>query len=573
MIKAVLNDMHELELPEKLEIRMNSKSPVFFPEIGDFSFPFQISGHSRINSLAFNFPSRPNQFSNIQVSNDIKIYNNNQLILSGELVTKETKSGNLSNYIKSQNGLFYSLIKNKKMTEVEMGGERVLGVDVSEVYAYYDSIAATKYPYADFAVFPVCNTNFYDGFISIETVWKNNNNVVNWYHQNQFKDIRASTPFPYLCYFLKQLFTMFGYSIRENFFETDDELKSICIYNANAASTWYVMPGGGINLRAALVIDLAKHLPEINISTFLIDIQRRFNCSIHIDDYLKEVRIIKNQDLLQLYNETNLTKLLDNQISWQHERPTGFLLNSNNDSTDKQIIINTLNLDNIKDSVATETDLPLYSNTINDLRLVTDQQTYYIWSFPNDGTLNPPEWVPYANFWPIAIGYGKNEILSNVDTLKMHKGEKLHFIDRVTKWLVPRSDQLGNIVDSYQWTGHEFSARLLFYRGMYNDEIGNPYPLASSDVYDYDNNIIGNYSLRWNSAYGIYEKFYKNWLWHRMNIGKFGKTNVNINSSDIANIKNFKKYKIQNFSVLPVRKDYTIFNNGQAFLDIEFYKL
>ena len=571
MLKALINDTYTLDLPKDISIRMNSENPVFNFTTGAFSYPFKTNGGSSKNRLALNFPHRSSRYPSIQTENEIKIFDDDLQIISGTIATKEASKDVFNHYIKADNGNFYSLIKGQKMAEVDLGGARNLGANRAAALATYDAVAATTYPASDYAIFPVCNTNFYDGFTSLETTWKNNNSVVNWYHSGNFKNIRATSPFPYLCYFLRQLFETNGYIIKHNFFEQDNELKTLCIYNANAASTWYLDAAWNVDVNTTM--NLADHVPDFLITDFLKALQLRFNCSFHIDDITKEVRIVKNETFLNVFPSADLTRLFSRPIKWTNKLPTGFLLNSNNDDQDEQIIYNSMEGATVLDSVSTYGSLPAVGNNIKDIRLVEDINTYYVWDHANDGTLSAPQWIVFANFWPYGVGDESTEYTSEIDTLKMYSGAKIHATDPYTEWLVPRADQLGNIADSWQWTGNEFSPRLLFYRGMYDDEASNSYPLGSSDVYDYARNVIANYSLRWHGSYGLYEKFWKNWLYHRMNYGKTGSISTFLRSHEIRNIKNWEKYNIDNFSLLPVKKDYTLFNNGKAQLNLDFYKL
>lgn len=78
-------------------------------------------------------------------------------------------------------------------------------------------------------------------------------------------------------------------------------------------------------------------------------------------------------------------------------------------------------------------------------------------------------------------------------------------------WRVPFVAEKGS---SPAWNQKENkpALRLLFYRGMQKDSNGNLYPLASTDVINYEGKIIAQNSLHLNSQYGTYEKHLRRWL-------------------------------------------------------------
>jgi hypothetical protein len=117
---------------------------------------------------------------------------------------------------------------------------------------------------------------------------------------------------------------------------------------------------------------------------------------------------------------------------------------------------------------------------------------------------------------------------------------------------VPKLDQPGNFKFLGDSSKNEFSARLLFYRGMFNDSDGIPYPLGSSDVYEYNGQKItdANHSLHWDGQYGLYENFHKDYVYWLMNIAKFVKFKKHLTPLDLFNLDFSKKYHAFNFNML-----------------------
>jgi hypothetical protein len=77
-------------------------------------------------------------------------------------------------------------------------------------------------------------------------------------------------------------------------------------------------------------------------------------------------------------------------------------------------------------------------------------------------------------------------------------------------WRVPFVPEKGS---SPAWSQDEKKSelRLLFYRGMQKDSEGNLYPYASTDVINYDGQVIAKNSLHLHSKYGTYEKHLRRW--------------------------------------------------------------
>ncbi|HUH73354.1 MAG TPA: hypothetical protein VLZ75_03000 [Chitinophagales bacterium] len=77
-------------------------------------------------------------------------------------------------------------------------------------------------------------------------------------------------------------------------------------------------------------------------------------------------------------------------------------------------------------------------------------------------------------------------------------------------WRIPFVTEKGS---SPAWNQKENKSalRLLFYRGMQKDSEGNNYPMASTDVINYQGKIIAENSLHLHGKYGTYEKHLRRW--------------------------------------------------------------
>lgn len=81
--------------------------------------------------------------------------------------------------------------------------------------------------------------------------------------------------------------------------------------------------------------------------------------------------------------------------------------------------------------------------------------------------------------------------------------------------------------------------RLLFFRGLQNDNEGNSYPMASYSNYDFAGNKIGDYSLAIDGTDGLYQQFLSEYI-NLLQKGKEVEKIIRLDIQDIINEKEFK---------------------------------
>lgn len=119
--------------------------------------------------------------------------------------------------------------------------------------------------------------------------------------------------------------------------------------------------------------------------------------------------------------------------------------------------------------------------------------------------LTPVSWAE------LRIGNGGEEIRASAAPLVMVT--EVDPLDTGRQWLVPamelpaRSDFYEDMVENT-----DQPLRLLFYRGLQPDSNADDYPLASSGNTNYDDATVGDYTLHWDGAAGLYEQWHKPWL-------------------------------------------------------------
>jgi len=99
------------------------------------------------------------------------------------------------------------------------------------------------------------------------------------------------------------------------------------------------------------------------------------------------------------------------------------------------------------------------------------------------------------------------------------------------------------------------SLRLLFYRGIKEDTTGYKFPLASSDVWCYENgqkikDPNADYSLSLWGEYGRFEKWFKKWMhWKKANNRSYV-VNKMMHPNELNQLNFANKYRINNKNYL-----------------------
>lgn len=169
-------------------------------------------------------------------------------------------------------------------------------------------------------------------------------------------------------------------------------------------------------------------------------------------------------------------------------------------------------LDNytINSQVVSVSALPSASGeTLGSIRFVEELNQYWI---VKQYSNSDQYWAYFSdNLYDKKIDNGVEEIKTKATTLGMSI-IKLYTITAYREYLLPHARVRANST-VFADGANDCGLRLLFYRGLQFDGGGvGKYPMASSDVYDILGNQIGNYSLSWNTEFGIYEKWAKEWL-------------------------------------------------------------
>lgn len=556
MLNIIVNNV-KLELPVNIEIPFEFINPFFdgFEGKNSHTYNFNVSAKSKVNQKALEFSNDIKKRSLPSKKYESKIWYDGGPKIIG--IVRVVKANNLTFQLQFSvnESSFKSLVSNKYLQDLELGGERTIDISAS--------FWSKKYPEVDWALFPVYNYEFANDSPN-ETLYKDNIKYQNypselWAHLiGNNLVVERITPFPYLIYVLESIFDQFGYLIEFNAMKLDADLTALTIFNVTDIYNAKKIVGEDPELIFNKTY-LSNHLPKLKIVDFLTAISKKLNIGIFINDTLKKVLILNGDDIITDHSYIDVTENCSPEYeSDVEDKFDSFSLNSNPDNNDGFFELLTAPIedyfDKIKKSVNNLSDLSNIDSELGDVRLVISKKSYYIYTaVDNEGVIEFSwELLAHADF----IDYFSQkawennlEIKSDASTVAYQSVTDHRNLSR--DWLVPATGQKGNFrgrIDGY----HEFSLRLLFYRGLQKDSQNNDYPLGSHDVYDFAGNKISeaNLSLGYDGEFGLYNRRWKHTINWKLNIARTFERQINFPINMLFNMPWHKKYRIQNTNYL-----------------------
>lgn len=538
MLKLVVNNQN-CDLGSNPKITINEESPIFNTSslTGTSGFPFNLPA-TPLNLKIFEFPNRITKSEYPGKDFDFKLFHFGRLIADGIITIRQTTEKWINAYLKIGSGSFFSQIKNKKLTDCQFGGERTF-------------VKKTEYTYPtdDFTLFPILNGQQFDE-TKFEDAFQSGFNRINAFYDDEFKtelddpgDIFAIIPFPFLTYVIKTILIQYGFKVTENVFDTDIDLRSLVFYNTRdifineitydyeyveivliGRPNIFVWMWTGTVTRELDTFDLKDNLPEMLISDFIISLQNTFNVVLLFDGD-NNVKIKFKEDIIKQPAISDISENIINEGELIiNEKPDGFKfsweLDNEDDITDFPYF---QPIDDVLDKLGE----PLALNA--DVDSITDPQEYEIrYVIESDWYLiyapDPSVEESYYFTWQVFSYVGvqnyfidnyQEEIKSKFSTLFQDLDYSYNPGQNVK---LPFSNQPGNndIREDYA----AFSPRFLLYRGLQKDSNNDDYPMGGClDVNDYDGVKIpeANLNMRWDGEYGLYNKYWKGFLYWWMN--------------------------------------------------------
>ena len=516
MLSLVVNGT-ALDLPKEFSLTLNLKSPMF-NDIGDYSFPFKIPSTDRNKSI-LGWKHRIESTSDQYEFYDGSLLFNGSVIFSGQVRIKEANLQFYEGALYVQNGSFNYKIKEAYLDEQALGEMHWRGEDLA--LAYYNDVRNHSYPDVDFQMPECMNVDYFDP--------PTDDAELHWYnytgrngHMNLTSSLGARTllvPMFYLRFVIGKVINLMGYSLKDEFFSQGTDLSTLVICNSFSVNELYWT-----------IKDLyyQVHMPHVKIGKFFSDIQKFFNCTFLVDDHLKTVRIVGNQDRLKSlpYIEFSDNILaLSNHIS---DQLMGIKLSMTPDNDDKVYEDLTAAesdfFDHLKASVQTYADLPGRPITnLLDLRYVISEDKWY--QFGNGGANTWLEVTP-STFLYINFMYGQP--LENSKT-------------EIGICMVCPQDEVCGRVGNLGTDYAKIVPKLAFasLRENYSHQM-------KVSCYPYSD----DFRLIWYGTNGLFNKFHKDWYDWVFNTRKFVQITKQIDYLDLKAIDFGSKYRINGVNYL-----------------------
>jgi len=515
-----------LDLPPDTVMQLENENPFLqFDDqlLGEYSLPFTALPTAKNNRLLGYAAIGQTRVDNTAV--DALLYDNG-LQVGGGTVKKEKVNvhlnravkGNISCYYLSKSSGFWQAIKDIKLRDIDVGGDRSfpwegLSTITDGFWKHIHQVAAGAVGDYDYAFFPVINYGwtegeetpplmnkvYYDSAQAFPVTFPNTYGAEYNFRMNRI------VPFPYLKYVLVSAFEHVGWTVEGDILD-DADFEKICMINFRAIDYGYkTFPGPDYVYRHPVVFNLQDHLPDITISKFLIALKNRFGWWYDFDNQSKKVTIRSLSDLTTGspvdYTGYSSPLLLKTILQ---ENPVYALRNGDGRGA--------LNLSggDLQADVDKKTDLPAASEAqYGHVRLVIEENNYYVCQ-QNEDT-EAWEWVLLDyNIYD----YEPDNATDDITTDALIAGNE--YFDEYLDF-IPRIDNMGvsNFPNEEDVT---WGIHLVFYYGQRDNKSGDPVPYASHHIYDSQGYTLAAWSLAFkakktdDTEVGLYDVYWKDFL-------------------------------------------------------------
>ncbi len=472
--------------------------------IGEFSLPFEVRATDK-NLRLLNYAGIMEQrVTNIGI--DAIILDDGLPWQRGKIkIEKPTVNlnrvddGMISCYFLSGISSFFQDIKDKKMRDIDVGGDRSFAWDsfattgpgfighVNDIMHAAPGYAVGNY---DYAFFPVINKDW----PGIEALAEIMNYVVvdggSFLIYDQVPDNNEPNrivPFPYLKYVMKQAAAYAGWKITGDILDDPDFLKVVML-NFRAINWCYIKYSGGLTLVAndPVVFNLQDNLPNTTISKFFIALKNRFGWKYDFDRATKTIYVRSMNEIANGDSEdftSRASPIVPKQINQEtkiYALKNSFLPDISDGAPNFEVI-------SYQGTVDELTDLPAAAEALYaQAYLVVAENNFYVCK--QDPGTEVWSWTFYApNIYDYLPDGYTEEITTEATTVGVEYWSA--FLD-----LLPRIDQRG-IWFGFTDEDVNWGIILCFNHGVKNNKADQPYPYGSSHVYDSKFNQVADWAL------------------------------------------------------------------------------
>lgn len=396
--------------------------------------------------------------------------------------------------------------------------------------------AILRYPDVNFAVFPLENPyvldNWPDDFYqidndSIKVLYQKYFKVINYWTKDQFPELIFTTvdgvyceannlfiPFPYIAFIIKCIARHFNYAIQNNVFE--NELKYAVLINHFVENTFLSDDPKKLIPNSSFYLN--NHVPNWTVYDFLQHLCKLFGLGYEVDNELQVIEFNFVDDIIKSTDSIDISHLVvSHPVVKYSSKLKAFKLEQKIPSNDKYFSqVKSLDGLNYKGVLTFLSELP-EDPAINDCYFVKFVDAYMVYGYNTDTYAF--SWIIHGRRFTseIVSGEDPSEIASEICPLmQVVKGDRMI---PSREWSIPASHQPGNFESAPETFKTEWKPGIVWYHGLYNDNLGEAYPFASSGIISPGGSTIpgATLSLTLDGASGLYEKKWKTYLNWRIN--------------------------------------------------------
>lgn len=539
----------------KVNITFELLSPVF-NQMGSFSYPFTFPATLK-NKRLLDFPGRINKHIVAANSFDSTIFLKGIFWKKGKLIVTEIGDETIKAHFTIGEGYFYSLINDLKLSAIDLGGNRDFYDYIGDVNTFpWEKIYDKSYPDNDFVVFPFHIPNFYDDSAKGTFLNETFGGKVNYFtHPNNHYAHSDNTfvLFPFLNYVLTRIFSHLNIFFTKNSFLDDASLKQLTLFNINTERAWH--PDDLIYSTVIKRFNLSDYMPDITVSELFGKLENLFKSYVFFDEFNNSIKILFLKDILADFETYSITS----KIKTNYIKPNdydGFEMTYDIDGGDDfaDDYFGDISQFNFKGYVANLASLPNTGNEFLDMYYVEDVREYHYYQLNFTGAGG--QFVFYASD---KDGYSEG-----------NKGLQIEIPGVFPRnGFEPTCGNSGHwqVIDDPWSNSLRPDFRLIFWHGLINNiPFGSPFNLSPAGE------VISDYSLEWEGAYGLKEKFYKNVMefYQKTLEGEFF---IHFNPAELKNIDFSRKYRFYNANWLFSKIIFSVTNDSISPAKVTAFKI
>ena len=571
-----------LDIEETTVLEMEGLSPLFDEDLstGEYSLPVDLPWTDN-NRRLFGFAERLENFNTATRVFKCDVYDEGfPELLSAQLTILERSGlfsyqrGKFSTTIAGTQGLFGTMIKNKKLKDLALGGPVTWQGSDSRQFALGVMIGLLpQYTYLSFA--PVAIEDFIDAtrpdfdgeFLAKDTV----NNIVvtgngstSWVFGRPLStnpSLNApaghaeyadyyTVPFLRLNYVIRKIFEEHGFIVTGDFIDGND-FKDLHLFNNCAIEEYAVTIKQDFNRS----IQPQQHVPDVLISDFLKSIFSMFciyprfvnNNEVHLvyrkDDFrnrkILSINGIAGQEFSSTYEDVEEQKK-GYELKYDWDSADGSFSDKTKELTDKNLVA----------TVVTTAALGTLNIgrqlTTDDIAFVVADNLYYRVA---NATVSPILWEPYAEgLYPYKVAQGERSVTVGGSTLGTHTA-----LNSITG-LVEKYNYLGTkqkgTYRNYKGVRvkNEFGIRVFYIKKQIFG--GVQYPVSFYHNRNQINEKVVPYSLALTGEDGLAENFHKEWQDLRQR-GEIVKTRIAVDQKVLQELMLSNTLEKDNILFLP----------------------